>query len=82
MSHCVGTRARGKQGEREGETGEMRTLRTVLAMGNPTPEEVIDIRKWLEQHPDTEMAGRLAERYPHLTKLDGVYGMGMAARTS
>lgn len=58
----------------------MRSLRTVLEMGNPTPEEVIDIKKWLEQYPDTELAGRLAERYPHLTRLDRVYGVGVAAR--
>ncbi len=44
----------------------MRTLPMILAMGNPTPEEEIQIRAWCEEHPDTNLAGALMEKFPHV----------------
>lgn len=34
--------------------------------GELAAEERIEIEQWLVQYPDTDIAARLAERYPHL----------------
>lgn len=49
----------------------MASLRQILESGKaPTPTEVIDIKKWLREYPHTDLAVRLAERYPHLVEAD------------
>jgi hypothetical protein len=47
----------------------MRSLRRVLLDGGDlSAEERIEIEQWLEHHPDTDIAARLAERYPFLVR--------------
>lgn len=48
----------------------MRSLRRVLEDGDPSPEEQIEITKWLEQYPQMDLSARLAERFPYLVAAD------------
>lgn len=47
----------------------MRSLRQILESGDaPSPTEVINIKAWLREYPHTDLAARLAERFPHLVE--------------
>lgn len=49
----------------------MRSLDRILASGEtPSPVEVIDIKKWLREYPHTDLAAKLAERFPHLVEAE------------